>query len=91
MASYLVKAPCAYVNADGSAIAHSAAAVDVTVIELSDDIAAELGAAVHPLAAAPDTANPTPFPDAKVSVDGVDQGPGRRGKRTPDPGEASDG
>lgn len=82
MAQYVVKAPCAYVNADGAAVQHTAAAVDSAVVELSDDTAAALGAAVQPLGAAPDTANPTPFPDA-----------GRRGKRAADAasGEAAVG
>lgn len=61
MPQYLVKAPCAYINADGTATAHSAAAVDVAVVEVPAEAAKALGPTVlQPLDTA-DTANPAPF------------------------------
>jgi hypothetical protein len=88
MSEYLVLQPCAYVNAAGDAVQHVEAGV---VAEIPDDVASELGDAVQPLAG-PGTADPVAaerVPDAKVTVDGVDQGPGRRGRRPADahPGE----
>jgi hypothetical protein len=85
----LVLKECAYVNADGAAVHHREGG---SVAEIPEDVAGGLGDAVRPMVtgAPVDTANPTPFPDATVSVDGVDQGPGRRGKRPAAP-ETGDG
>lgn len=92
MPAYLVLKSCAYINADGAAVHHRETG---SVADIPADVAAGLGDAVRPMVTggASDLVNPTPFPDAKVTVDGVDQGPGRRGKRPADaaPGEATVG
>jgi hypothetical protein len=89
MPDYLIVKPCIYVKADGVVVQHNEGG---SVRDIPEDVAKGLGDAVRPMvsADAPDLVNPTPFPDATVSVDGVDQGPGKRGRtRTPDaePGE----
>ena len=88
MSAYLVLKECAYINADGVAVHHRKGG---SVAEIPDDVASGLGDAVRPMVTGtpPDLLDPTPFPDATVSVDGVDQGSGRRGKRpaASEPGE----
>jgi hypothetical protein len=63
MPQYLVKEPCAYVNASGAAVQHMEGGV---VAEIPEDAAAALGDAVQPLVTGPvpDLVNPTPFPEA---------------------------
>jgi hypothetical protein len=59
MPAYLVLKPCAYVNADGAAVSHTAATP--VVAEIPDDVAKGLGDAVRPMAA---PAAPLPPPPA---------------------------
>jgi hypothetical protein len=75
MPAYLVLKPCAYVNADGAAVSHTAATP--VVAEIPDGVAKELGDAVQLLDSNPvDKVKPTPFPDdATVDL--------RAGKRDP--------
>jgi hypothetical protein len=81
MPAYLVLKPCAYVNADGAAVSHTAATP--VVAEIPDDVAKGLGDAVRPMVSGPvpDKLAATPFPDAEQAA--------KRGKRAPDaePGE----
>lgn len=92
MPQYLVKASCSYVNDDGSVSHHRECG---PVVDIPDHVAAELGDAVQPLVsgAAADSFAPVQLPEAKVTVDGVDQGSPKRGKRPAgaDPGEAIEG
>lgn len=90
MPAYLVVKPCAYVNAAGAAVHHREGGA---VAEIPEDVAAGLGDAVRPMVSGnpPDLVNPTPFPDAAVSVDGVDRGPGRRGRTRVAAAEDTDG
>lgn len=86
MPAYLVLKPCGYINADGNAVHHLEVPPGGLVADIPDDVAAHLEDAVRPMVSGPvpDLLAPTPFPAAKVAVDGVDQGPGRRGKRPTD-------
>lgn len=94
MSEYLILAPCLYTNDDGTVTQQRKAGV---VVEISDDVAAKLGAAVERLADAP-PAKKVSRPRGKkrsatrVSVDGVDQGEPQVGTRPDDapPGELID-
>lgn len=91
MPLYLVVEPCIYTT-DAFAVHHREAGA---VVDIPHDVATSLGDAVRPMesGAAPDRFAAEQLPDVKVSVDGVDKGPGRRGKRPDDahPGEVIEG